>query len=105
MLSEEKIAELKSSYGELACVDSPSGPLVFRKPNRTEFDRWFDKNASSKSESSKHARELVKSCRVYPDEAGLDAALEKTPAILCCEVLTAVTGLAGLQETFAVKRL
>lgn len=105
-LTEEKIAELKATYGDnLSCVMSPAGPLVFRKPNRTEFDRWFDKNASKKEESSKNARELAKSCRVYPDEAAFDAAIERTPALLCCEILTAITGLAGLQETYSVKRL
>ncbi len=105
-LSVEKIEQLKATHGAaLSCVLAKTGPLVFRKPTRTEYDRWFDKNAANKAESSKNARELAKACRVYPDEAGLDAALEATPAILMCEVLNAVTGLAGLQETFAVKTL
>ena len=105
-LPQSKLDELKAAHGSpLACVLSESGPLVFRKPQRTEYDRWFDKNATNKAESSKNARELVKACRVFPDEAGLDAALDRTPAILMCEVLNAVTGLAGLQETYPVKRL
>ncbi len=104
-LPQAKIDELKAKHGPLACVIVNDTVLVFRKPSRTEYDRWFDKNASNKPESSKHARELAKACRVLPDEAGLDAVLEAKPAILMCEVLNSITGLAGLQESFPVKTL
>jgi hypothetical protein len=106
MLDEKKIAELKEKHGNvLTLVESPSGPLVFRKPNRTEYDRWFDKNQSDKTNATKHARELVKACRVFPDEAGLDAALDATPALTACECLNACTQMAGLQDSFPVKSL
>lgn len=106
MLDQKKIDELKEKHGSsLSLVEAPTGELVFRKPTRTEYDRWFDKNQSDKTQATKHARELVKACRVYPDEAGLDAALDATPALTACECLNACTQLAGLQDSFPVKRL
>lgn len=97
MLDDKKIQELKDAHGsELVSVDVDGTVLVFRKPTRTEFDRWIDKTRSDNANGSKHARELVKSCRVYPDEPSLDAALERRPAMLTSTLLDAVTEMAGL---------
>jgi hypothetical protein len=106
MLTPEQVADLKEKHGsKLACVESPSGPLVFRKPTRSEFDRWFDANHSDKANATKHARQLIKACRVFPDEAALDAALDATPSLTACECLTACTGLCGMQESFQSRQL
>jgi hypothetical protein len=105
-LTPEKIKELKDAHGDLVCVESKSGPLVFRRPTRTEYDRWFDLMQSDKGNASRHARQLAKACRVYPDEQGFDAALDRQPALCSREILDAVTELAGLgDDEVKVKKL
>lgn len=104
-ITQEKIDELKAQYGALSLVEAPKGDIVFRKPSRGEYDRWFDKNNSDKAKATQHARELVKACRVFPDEQGLDAILDDCPSLTACECLNAITGMCGLQDSFAVKRL
>lgn len=111
MIDDKTILDLKEKHGsDLALVEGPKGTLVFRKPVRSEYDRWFDKNHTNKAESSKNARELVKACIVYPStgpkgEEAVDAALDAKPSLLCAEFLTAVTGLCGLDEAYEVKKL
>jgi hypothetical protein len=105
-LSEKQIAELKEKYGQvLTLVETPDSDVVFRKPTRTEFDRWFDKNASDKAKGTEHARQLVKSCLVFPTEETFNNIIDKTPALVPCEFLQACTGMAGLQETFKIQKL
>jgi hypothetical protein len=111
MIDETTIQGLKEKHGSaLSTVEGPKGTLVFRKPTRAEYDRWFDKNHASKNDASKNARELVKACIVYPStgpsgEEAVDSALEAKPALLMAEFLSAVTGLCGLDEDFEVKKL
>jgi hypothetical protein len=106
VIPEDKVKELKEQHGELVCVTVGGSDLVFRRPNRTEYDRWFDQMQVSKEQSSRHARELAKACRVYPDETGFDAAINLKPAALTTDVINAVTELAGLaSEETAIKKL
>lgn len=97
MLDEKKIEDLKAKHGtDLAMVESRKGPLVFRRPTRTEYDRWRDETRNEPENSSRHARQLAKATLVFPDEAGFDAALDDQPAILCREVLDCICEMAGL---------
>jgi hypothetical protein len=101
MIDETTIQGLKEKHGSaLSTVEGPKGTLVFRKPTRAEYDRWFDKNHASKNDASKNARELVKACIVYPSTGP-----SGEPALLMAEFLSAVTGLCGLDEDFEVKKL
>jgi hypothetical protein len=105
MLDDKKIAELKAKHKDLQAVETPNGSLVFRKPSRAEYDRWFDKTQSTPGERTAAARELAQSCLVFPDRDGFIAILDEWPALLCAEVLSACTAGAGLQDTFPVKKL
>jgi hypothetical protein len=98
---------LKAKHGnDLVCVESRKGPLVFRRPTRSEYDRWRDATRSDVADASKHARQLAKATLVHPDEAGFDAAIDDQPAMLCREVLDAIAELAGLTDARApVKKL
>jgi len=96
MLDEKTILDLKSKHGEdLASIDCPDGTqLVFRKPNRMEYERWFDKRTD---QPTKSARELCATTHVWP-EGAFQAAYERWPAILTSVggMLDAVTILAGM---------
>jgi hypothetical protein len=72
MLDEKKIAELKAEHGsDLAGVQAADGTvLVFRKPKRVEYDRWFDRRAENPTTS---ARELATCTIVYPDSGTMVA--------------------------------
>lgn len=110
MLDENKIKELKEKHGEeLSLVEGPLGDLVFRKPTRAEYDRWYDKakpgQVGSAQNYSMACRELCKACLVLPGEEDFNKAIEHKPAILTIECVNAVTGMAGLDDKFAVKKL
>lgn len=106
MIPEDKVKTLKEQHGELVCVTVGGTELVFRRPNRTEYDRWFDQMQADKAQASRHARQLAKVCRVYPDEAGFDAAIDLRPAALTTDVINAITELAGLgSEENTIKKL
>lgn len=97
-MAPEKIAELKEKHGDIVGVEVAGVELVFRRPTRTEYDRWFDQMQVDKAQSSRHARQLAKACLVHPDEAGFDTAIDKKPATLTTDVINAITELAGLGE-------
>lgn len=105
MLTEAELNELKDKHGTIVAVEAPTGTLVFRKPKRAEYDRWFDKSQADKAKASEHARELAQSCLVHPSRDGFLAALDDCPSLLCGEVLTAVTSLCGLQTNYEIKKL
>jgi hypothetical protein len=106
MLTPEKIAELKEKHGsKLSAVMAPKGVLVFRKPSRAEYDRWSDKTNANRGEASSAARELAQCCLVTPDRDTFIAILEDAPSLLCGEILSAITSMCGLDETYEIKKL
>lgn len=105
MLQESQIAELKTAHGKLGLVTSASGAeLVFRKPRRAEYDRWFDKREESPTTA---ARELAQACLVYPDRDGMIAVLDDQPSLLMCGngIIDTVTDLAGAVGGAAQKKI
>ncbi len=105
-LDATTIAKLKAAHGEaLSLVQAADGSqLVFRKPNRLEYDRWFDKREEKRSEAG---RELAQSCIVYPDASALFSVLERQPALLMCQngCVSAITDLAGFEGVPSPKKL
>jgi hypothetical protein len=103
MLDEKTVQDLKEKHGaELVSVEG----LVFRKPTRTEYDRWFDKMQVDKAQASKHARELASSCLVYPDQEAFKALIDRRPGLLATTIVNEITELAGLiGEEPIVKKL
>lgn len=101
-LDEKTILALKAQHGEdLAAITLPDETqLVFRKPNRMEYERWFDKRTE---QPTKSARELCSTTHVWP-EGAFQAAYDKWPAILTSVggMLDAVTILAGMSAGEAV---
>jgi hypothetical protein len=105
MLTDEQITELKAKHGsELAAVEGPTGTLVFKKPTRLVFDKWYDAQLD-KSSRSAAARELAQNCLVFPEYALFIAALEAEPSLLGAEVLQACLLLSGNKEQHDVKKL
>lgn len=100
-LDEKTILDLKAKHGEdLASIDCPDGSqLVFRKPNRMEFQRWFDRRTDQPTNA---ARELCSAAHVWP-EGGFQPAYEKWPGLLTSVhgMLDAVTTLAGMGQADA----
>lgn len=98
-MDEKTVAELKAAHGDnLICLIAPDGTeLVFKKPSRAAFDRWFDRREVAPSES---ARELAFSSLVHPTQAELVKALDRRPALLMGRngILDQVTSLAGLES-------
>jgi hypothetical protein len=105
-LSPEQAQKLKDLHGsDLVLVAARMCDLVFRKPTRHEYDRWFDKMQGDKSQASSHARELATATIVYPDQDTLRSVLDDTPGILTTTLVDAITDLAGLGGKAAVKKL
>lgn len=106
MISEQKVIELKSKHGdELIEVEAADGTsLVFRKPRRQEYDRWFD---TREDKGSAAARELATACLVEPGYEAFIAVLDRQPAFLMCKggVLDAITDLAGFAGGSKPKKL
>lgn len=104
MIDEKTIADLKSVHGKLGVVTSSTGgELVFRKPKRAEYDRWFDSREES---PTKAARELAQSCLVHPDREGMISALDEQPALLMCGngIIDTLTDLAGVSTANAAQK-
>jgi malonyl CoA-acyl carrier protein transacylase len=106
VISEQQIAELKSKHGpDLVLVPVGDADLVFRKPTRHEYDRWFDKMQVDKGSSSAHAREMAQATLVHPGKDELSSALDAQPGMLTTTIIDAITDLAGLGAKSAVKKL
>lgn len=105
-LTPEIVAQLKAAHGpELRAVHGRLHTIVFRKPKRGEYDHWRDQSIVDKAQQSRHDRELVKACRVWPEEDALNEVLDDQPAILGIECVNAIVAMAGLTEAISVEKL
>lgn len=94
-LDDKTVEELKAKHGnELVEVAG----LVFKRPDRSVFDRWFDQMQVDKSKSTMHARELATACLVYPDQQAFRAVIDARPGLLPIQILNAITDLAGFLD-------
>lgn len=91
---EHAIAEAEEKYGpvgtKIAIVQTELGAIVLKRPNALHFRRFQDEGETK----SKHVLQLVRPCRVYPDEAAFEQILEEQPAVLVA-LGNAVSELAG----------
>lgn len=99
MLDEKEIAALKDKHGsELALVEvDDATEVIFKKPPRMEYNRWFNKRLDDPSAA---ALQLASACLVYPSYEQMVAALDKQPAILMRPdgFQAAILMLAGLGD-------
>lgn len=108
---QKTIDELKAKYGEdnLVAIEAAGQVMIFRRPTRIEYDRWFDKASSGDKNPSAAARELAQSALVYPTRTDMISVLDKLPAILQCKggILDSITSLAGMNREgdFVAKKL
>jgi hypothetical protein len=106
MLDPKIVEDLKAKHGPNLCgVKTRDGAvLVFKRPSRQEYDRWFDTRDKAPSSA---ARELAQACLVYPERNDMIAALEAQPALLMCKggISDAITDLAGLDQETELKKL
>lgn len=106
MLTEAQVTELKAKHGDaLACVEGPTGPLVFKKPSRLVYDKWRDKHVGGGEGQTANARELAQACLVFPEFSAFMATIDAEPALLMGEVLEAILSLAGAKNDYEVKKL
>lgn len=103
-LDDKTIEELKAKHSDLMQVEEDGTSLVFRKPTRTEYDRWFDKRNDQPTAA---ARELAQSTLVYPARDEMIAMLDRKPALLMCAggVLDVITKMAGVGSDPVAKKL
>jgi len=105
-LDEATIAKLKAQHGNdlIAVFTGDGSQLVFRKPSRLEYDRFYDKREDKPSESG---RELAQCCVVHPGTDALFSTLDKQPALLMCfnGIVSSITKLAGFEGVPAAKKL
>lgn len=102
---EEAVAaeKQKNPNVELLQLTSSSGEFVFKVPTSTELGP-FRKRISDKDQRSGALEMLVRTCLVYPDRAGFDAAVTKRP-MLIEKWGDALTDAAGGAEDVEVKKL
>jgi hypothetical protein len=104
-MEDAKIAELKQKHGnDLIMVTAPDGTeVVFRPPQRLEYDQWYDK----RNDGSAPARQLAQSCLVYPDRAAMAAVLDRYPYVLQGKdgFIDVITDLAGADGGVTAKKL
>lgn len=103
-LDEKTIEDLKSKHAELMSVEEDGTTLVFRRPTRAEYDRWFDKRNERPTDS---ARELAQSTLVHPKREEMIELLDRKPALLMCAggVLDVITKMAGIGSDPVAKKL
>lgn len=95
-LTAEKITELRSKHGaKLTAIESAVGWLIFRKPNRHEYQRFIDKIAADRGSTWESGWEIAQSTLVEPGPQGLTDAIEAEPSILIGDILPAIHALAG----------
>lgn len=80
-LDPKLVEELKAKYGEVRKVTLGDEVFVMRPASRAEWKRFEEARAD---ETKRHvAREnLVRHCVVYPDADGLEAVLDRRPAMI-----------------------
>jgi hypothetical protein len=102
--NEQEVAQLKAKHGpDLTCVAG----IVFRKPTRSEWDRYTDQLLAKKdSNMSRAAREIATACAVWPGPSAFAEALDRRPTLLLNEFLSAITDMANNdEEEVEVKKL
>jgi hypothetical protein len=99
LLDEKQIAALKDQHGQdLVLVESNDGDeLVFKKPARMEYNRWFNKRGDDPSAA---CLQLAAACLVHPSYDQMIAVLDKHPALLMKEggVQSGLVLLAGIGD-------
>lgn len=102
---DEAVAAAKAQYpgAELLQLGSASGQFVFRVPTSTELGP-FRKRISDRDQRAGALENLVRTCLVYPDRAGFDAAVLKRP-MLIEKWGDELTDAAGGAEDIEVKKL
>lgn len=95
-LKEEEVRDLKAKHGDdLIGLETRDGvTLVFRRPNRQEYNRWFDRRDEHPSTAG---LELAQSCVVHPGVTELVTSLDRFPALLMCVggIIPSLADLAG----------
>ncbi len=105
-ISDKQVEELKARHGDnlVGLTASDGTTLVFKRPSRSDFDRWVD----GQGRGTEAARELAQSCLVYPDRDGMISLLDRLPGVLMCHngILDTITKSAGYESgTTSVKKL
>jgi hypothetical protein len=104
-MDDTQIAKLKDQHGaDLALVEANDGTeLVFKKPARAEYNRWFNKREEDPSGA---ALQLAASCLVHPAYDQMILALDKQPALLMGGggISAALILLAGVQDGGEIRK-
>jgi hypothetical protein len=102
-ISEEKLQELKTKYGDVVVVDTKCGDCAFRCPDGTEYERY--QSLLYKQETrAKAGLALVLQTLIYPDREKFNGYLKKFPGITTT-CTSPVLELAGVDGDAEVKKI
>ena len=90
-MTDDEIRELAAGR-PIEIVEIDDATIVLTKPSRAEFDRWVD----TADKGAANTRHFVESCVLYPPKDEFRALLDRYPAVLRADCLTAVSELAGV---------
>lgn len=98
MYTNEQAEAWRREYGadNVRVVRTRGGVSVYRRPARTEWDRYIDAIRAKPDETSACVRELAQSCLLYPEPTAWRAWLDDQPAVLLGAVNDALSEMAGL---------
>lgn len=94
---------LAAKHGELRVYRTPNGALALKPPKSGDFQRFTDKLTSDKGSKYATMREIVLSCRVYPEREAAVALIDRYPGLVL-QAGTAINELAGTEFEAEVKK-
>jgi hypothetical protein len=102
--SEEEAEQLKAKWGEVHLIGNEYGLAAFRLPNVREYQKFRDELAAGPQYRALAGRNLVTSCRVWPDKPAYEAMVAAHPGIV--ETFSGeLIELAGAKAASVVRKL
>lgn len=101
--TDEQIAQLKATHGEVWTLEAGEDVLVFRAPTVPEFDAATDKIASDKGSKTLALRTLARQVVVFPSKEEYDAMAAKRAGLGIKLAGEAFNAASDAQGEFAKK--
>lgn len=98
-----KLDALAAKHGEIRIYRTPNGTLALKAPGPGDFQRFTDKLTGDKGSKYATMREIVLSCRVYPEREAALALIDRYPGLVL-QAGTAINELAGTEFEAEVKK-
>jgi hypothetical protein len=99
--------ELKAKHGDLTMMNTPRGPLIFKRPSDPVYADFVD--SMSRDKASKHAsmKRLALACCVFPSLPEARDILETYPGVVLKAqgIISELGGAADEGAGFDIKKL